>query len=651
MYFDSQNLIWERLNNAQFLFINFLQYTKKKSPRKLFPKKESSKFIERLSSLFTAIEAWKKDQFVEKVFINIKNFINSLKTASQVLKGVDGINAFKTFLDLLNDLTLNFIQQIANYHILESENLILQQRMDELEQTIEEIEQKENETTFTAIDEDLSTLNLNLTFSSERNSFLEDMRLALTFIQSSGCKICTVYEAFELSNNSKRVVVIYEGLIDDIPPSLETIYWRNLKCFDTSESSENWDLFRSSNPEMANYLMNNYTDTNILQYFTRMSDLVALFPGAVRINGVLEPVLEVLKLSVGYCSDNIPEIENIVLSTKKSLKIWYRNGYLNKMNENIQLGNGMTIKGCGDNFGTIGCFVNSEKYKGKIGLVTCEHVVNAKNQINSLDPLASTNTQFVFPGRGSRIAKILSLYRKNEGTTLKLLDCLLKYYDDDKLKQLLNVNKENLITLKNISDYLNQNQEEFCVENEDIQCFSDNSIEVTIPDNLTLHLKGDVSVILISETELASKNKNISNKIEGLNLHSLYLPKVFASLSSRGKIDVFKKGANDESKNSGCITRPVSLKTPFNQGRFLVNKISNSLKDLNNNYKTLTTMYFIHASPDFAVGGDSGSLVYTLNDDKSKVFALGIFMGSFDSCGFLATPIDVITKDFSLLSN
>ncbi len=118
--------------------------------------------------------------------------------------------------------------------------------------------------------------------------------------------------------------------------------------------------------------------------------------------------------------------------------------------KNVDLGCGISMRGSGKRFGTIGGFVRENRllFKARICILTGEHVLEARKTMSRIDPFASTKISFVSPGCGARAARILPKFNQNnkELKLVELLDCLLSHCSNSVLKTSLNVPWSNDIT-------------------------------------------------------------------------------------------------------------------------------------------------------------------------------------------------------------
>jgi len=484
------------------------------------------------------------------------------------------------------------------------------------------------------------------------------------------------YIAVDVLKNEDNLVVLYEGSTIINPPENDFIHWKLISKAPNPRDDtidEDWHTFRQIQPDQHRELLDNFADSAVVDYLRNSYDVLAVFPSAERVanSNSLEPVLTVIKKAVGLSSIS-PYCANLILSNGKALRLveqenWFyfmmQNSSSSKMSSSgslckISVGSGISSPDNDNEYGTIGGFATNEV--GETFLITAEHVSLAIQRSESKKPLKLQNmdVEVTIPSRGPRkLALIQAVEGKlatNTPLNAKFLECILTHYHSDVWKDMLNCRSGDIL-IQDLVTYLNENQVSIHPRRDSIRTCSV-ARNVKYGEGV-ISIIGDVAAIPIAASEIEhfdlQSSPVIKKPIKGIySMDDMYQE---WTNGVAGEITVYKRGANDsKTRVEGLIRRPIHIKKPMDYSEkrpvFLCERRSQHLKDdpslsseVKDNFKLLLGQYLVQSSPDFGVGGDSGSMVYAESD--SAVFIVGTFVGSFNNDGyFVVSPADVLCE-------
>ncbi len=284
--------------------------------------------------------------------------------------------------------------------------------------------------------------------------------------------------------------------------------------------------FRQEQQPEFHALLADFFDSACVDLIKEHSDVVALFPSVYRVlnEGPFEPVLCILKKSLRFYpfgEEPILLVDKkdglyMTLRSGKQVKVMVKEGWISveQMSKNskskptskfqgqpisstsaitkpssrkgglsFSMGDGISLKGLDEHYGTIGGFVKKD---GKFYAVTNEHVVAKAMKERDLKSFMKADLDLTFriPSIG---AKAMKLKRDTCGEIGGgLFSFLMKAHNNPSLKQIispqytqmhkkgafLNPPPNPQITLTEVRDFLNSDQEDFPVEYDTIQFFN-----------------------------------------------------------------------------------------------------------------------------------------------------------------------------------
>jgi hypothetical protein len=509
-------------------------------------------------------------------------------------------------------------------------------------------------------------------------SLIEDI---VVFSNKKDVSILESYQAFSSGTNFRTIVIMFESSEALEPPAASFIKWKQVSGDADSASMQelsNWREFSNRQPQEHSQLLLDFADPVCADVISEHEDIVAVLPMAYSASDTypFEPALQIVKKAVGYDALGNPcefPILNgyLTLSSGRKLKICTREGWFSPQmttdgrgvedsplglptrTSNLRVGGGMSSPDCENDYGSLGGFATD--LEGNNFFVTCEHVIMHCRALEMTKPKfsQSSSTQFVFPSGGPRKFDLIAAadaINPEQKLNANFLGCLLTKYETSNWKEILHCDHDRDITLRDVSNYLSENQTFLTVANSDIHLFSSQPCDVPSGDNVPLRISGDLAAVKIS-SELFNSLTPHSFQIRSKPVIGFVTLKTMFEEWTRGtqSITVNLSGANDRLEPiEGDIARPVHVKTPYQtSSRFVFDYTSKSLKQESvaageAKPKVLFGQYLISAPKMFGSGGDSGGMVYANGTDG--MFIVGTFVGSLNGLSsFIATPADVLS--------
>lgn len=498
-------------------------------------------------------------------------------------------------------------------------------------------------------------------------------------------RLVVIYDCYDATNPDSDASSIESLFITWLPSSRRT---SDQYCNYIDEM--NWLQFRQEQQPEFRALLADFFDSACADLMKEHSDVAAVFPSVYRVlnEGPFDPVLCILKKSLRFhpfgeepilLGDNKDGLY-LTLRSGKQVKVVIKEGWIevdqmSKKNSNnkqtskfqgqpitsaaitnpsprkglvsFSMGDGISLVGLDETYGTIGGFVKKE---GKFYAVTNEHVVAKAMKERDVKSFMKADLTFRSPSIG---AKAMQLKRDGEiaANTATggggLFSFLMKAHNNLSLKQILSPHPYTQsqkkgapshppnpqITLTEVRDFLYSGQNDFSTEYDSIQFFNtDLQANITLCSE-PITISGDVALIPMPN---GLKEKESSGRtVMMLTLNDM----INSWQKDKGNLKVYKIGATT-GLTTGEITRPIHINKPIPTTDQLIVKHPTS-KILSNRITLLNQI--IVSAFKFGDSGDSGSLVYYDSDPAdmtSVIYAVGTFLGKLDKADhlFIVTP-------------
>jgi hypothetical protein len=434
-----------------------------------------------------------------------------------------------------------------------------------------------------------------------------------------GLKILDSYEA-----DNMTIVVLFTGTKGSWTTENFSGYktaYRNIS--DNIPHKDDTFLLGDCNVDMYNQLFCDFQDDNVVALLTQYSNIIALMP-SVRYDGdSLSPVIRVIVKSLEFCpagEGSVPD--SVVLSNKIELPLHVAAGWLHLMSHDVTLGDSI---GCDNSagFGSIGGLLTS---RNQTYVLTCEHVTQILKK-ESVD----TAPVFECPSRLNRKYDLLtkcgiSYVDQNTGNVIPKFHFLFDRLLCDHADQV----EEKIGNLKAIGDFLDNRWtlSDECVDNLPPVSCSVNGKPVEIG--------GDAAAILVRNLDKNQVQQLVQPDANFQHCGVMRCSEVHLRVAKRAAFIVKKKGASTQTTEGVLRSGPCHIH---------INYRSPTLLDVKNISRVLLNQYAITSGDTFGRHGDSGGVVYHV--DNGKTYTIGHFVGGFDHGLYIATPADfVIGNDF-----
>jgi hypothetical protein len=643
---NNPRMIQQTILDLYVKFKVILLETSNKSYRKYFPSREAKKFGSKIKEINQILQSLGDGS--EK-FSQLQGFVSSLDTTAKYLHNQDGISAFAFFLDLFINMTTELFVSKQEIVELMNENRSLIEKVKELESTLSEME---NEISL----KEMSISEDNIfSESNDRKGVLQLVSDSILFANHSSVTILETFVAMNDFDGQEKLVVLYEDLQSQQFPLSDFVVWKDVNSLAANSDShdlEAWTEYCTSQPKQFMQLLKDFYDPNCLDLIGTSRDIVAISPTAWSINGSspFEPALIVYKKCLGLSHiDNKHSLTNsLTLTDGRQMKIIVKENYFS----NAMHQNGIGVVGFDNEYGTIGGIASDTSNNSY--MITCEHVVvEAQNLIKKKGKLASKNIKFMIPSQGPRKASVIAATNSFD-PDLKLngnfLNALLTKCETDEFKQIFQPPGAGAgdVTVKEVADYLANNQVELSVNPKDIKTFETTitkeiDTKVDKVGKIKVSFTGDVAAIPLNSAGVSFDQSCDINGTFGLQ-------DLFGHWANgNSHLFVKKKGVNDSSVQTGSIAKPMHVQTPMDKSLFMSNDYrSSTLVDPLKGHGRVLLGQLLVTGNGFGRGGDSGSSVYVENGDLDKLI-VGTFVGSFkDGVRYVVSPAEVIEEDKKL---
>jgi hypothetical protein len=586
---------------------------------------------------------------------------NAMTAIGQRLRKKEGIDAFASLLGSLKWMIQTICNQDSRIIELAENNSELSKKLYKLECHIAEYEQDDY------LSSSESRSPLGPTNANDDKEVPPDMELlnnikkAILYANQSKIKVVDCYAAkYRFIENCTKLVILYQGYLPEEPPNSDIMYWKNIENIhyklDDLLDEDLWREFLKNHSEAAHDLLCTFQSRSCFELMEQYPDITAMFPSVRRHkSGALEPVIVIQRKFLDYYPyDTIPFTLQVVSSnsTHRVFGIVEIDGisYVQSSGK-LKCGDSLASSEDIGYYGTIGGVVERN---GKCYWLTNEHVarnlmMNSSNSLNLFNNKISLHS----PSRGAKrinLMKVLGVdletdfakFLLENHSNKVLLNVLLPPHNIDTSSSSI----DRSITLKEVADYIcdSTNELSFEVEPSTIEYFHGNIVvdidiktrqQQEVHTTISISVNGDIALIPVANSAHIAPQS-----IFPINFDSIYNSFFLKHLD---KLYVHKNGATT-GITTGYLSRPTHVAAP-NSATWFMEEFSGQTTVVANLKLQNQFLVTTDNGSIFGEGGDSGSLVYVMDQEEGKTWGIGIFVGAHPKKNYyVVTPIEFITK-------